>query len=300
MMDATFDTTAQPEMPQQPTSTLSMGRVVLIVNDLDKVRTFYETAVGLHLLRREGESAELGAGSDVLLELRSDRSARRRTPREAGLFHVAFLLPTRGDLARWTRNAIERQTQVVGISDHLVSEAIYLTDPEGNGVEIYADRPSSQWLRQDGMIAMPTEPLDVGDLLTAAQGDPWRGFPEGAKVGHVHLQVGELPAAEAFYAGILGLDVTNRYPGAVFYAADGYHHHVATNIWNSRGASRREFPSTGLAEVEIRLTAASAEAVRQRAGETAAGHFMLTDPWGTPISILETGAFPAKDENHAR
>ncbi|MCL2429951.1 MAG: VOC family protein, partial [Alphaproteobacteria bacterium] len=145
-----------------------MGRVALTVNDLGGVRAFYERIVGLHLLRQDGETALLGAGSDVLLELRRDSAARRRSPREAGLFHTAFLLPTRPDLGRWIKQAAATRAPVVGASDHAVSEAIYLSDPEGNGVEVYADRPASAWRWKDGVVEMPSNPLDVSDLIAHA------------------------------------------------------------------------------------------------------------------------------------
>ncbi|MFC0218849.1 VOC family protein [Pseudochelatococcus lubricantis] len=271
-----------------PAFHLSMGRVALTVNDLDRVAAFYEQAVGLHLLRKDGTTVELGAGGDVLLELRGDASARRRSPREAGLFHTAFLLPSRVSLARWTHHAARTRTPVVGASDHGVSEALYLSDPEGNGVEIYADRPASAWKWHDGMVDMPSDRLDIEALLAQANGVKWDGFPVGSKVGHVHLQVGALAPAEAFYAGALGLDVTCRYPGGTFYAADGYHHHIATNIWNSRGAGIRDYPSTGLAEIELRLDASRAAAIRARAEapEGTAGQLLLTDPWGTSVAVI--------------
>ena len=267
-------------------ATLSMGRVALTVHDLDRMRDFYERTMGLHPIRSDGESAELGVGSDVLLELRRDRAARRRSPRDAGLFHTAFLLPDRADLARWTREALNTGAPLTGASDHAVSEALYLNDPEGNGIEIYIDRPSSSWDWADGMVHMVTDPLDMDDLLAQTAGMTWAGMPEGAIIGHVHLQVGAIAAAENFYAGHLGLDVTSRYPGATFYAADGYHHHIATNIWNSRGAAERSFPSTGLAEVQIRLDAARADALRARAGMPPGGtQITLRDPWGTPVVL---------------
>lgn len=202
---------------------LAMGRVALTVHDLDKVGTFYRQVVGLHLLKQDGEVAELGAGNDVLLELRRDTAARRASPREAGLFHTAFLLPSRGDLGRWIKHAMSTRAPVTGASDHIVSEAIYLSDPEGNGVEIYADRPAAGWRWHDHKVEMATEALDTQSLVTAAGNAAWRGFAEGSTVGHVHLQVGAIAPAEEFYVGTLGFDVTARYPGGTFYAVDGYH-----------------------------------------------------------------------------
>ncbi|WP_051356782.1 VOC family protein [Azorhizobium doebereinerae] len=263
---------------------LAMGRVALTVNDLDRVAAFYQQAVGLHRLSGDAASLELGVGDTVLLQLRRDAAARRRSPREAGLFHTAFLLPARADLARWTRHAMATHTPVVGASDHAVSEAIYLSDPEGNGVEIYADRPASAWAWQDGQVKMVTEALDFEGLLASAPDGAWQGFPEGSRVGHVHLQVGAIAPAEAFYAGVLGLDVTCHYPGATFYAANGYHHHVATNVWNSRGAPVRDYPSTGLAEVTIEAGPSRLEAIAARASVSEAS--TLTDPWGTAIALV--------------
>ncbi|NGO64583.1 VOC family protein [Rhizobium daejeonense] len=264
----------------------AIGKVVLTVNDLDAVSSFYQQSVGLHLLKGDAASVELGAGGKTLLELRRDASARRRSPREAGLFHTAFLLPARSDLGRWIRHAIETQARVVGASDHAVSEALYLSDPEGNGVEIYTDRPILEWRWRDGHVHMPSDQLDIESILATAGNDRWKGFPEGSVVGHVHLQVGAIDAAEAFYNGVLGLDVTSRYPGGTFYAVNGYHHHVATNIWNSRGAGPRSYPSTGLESVVFLAGGRFADPVRAHLGADAgAADFTIADPWGTKITF---------------
>ncbi|GGE08332.1 catechol 2,3-dioxygenase [Gemmobacter megaterium] len=270
---------------------LSMGRVALVVRDIDKVGAWYEQAVGLHLLRRDGETAWYGAGDTVLLELRRDTAARMRDRNEAGLFHTAFLLPDRASLGQWVADAAARQTRVDGAADHLVSETLYLTDPEGNGVEIYADRPREAWTRRGIEVQMASDPLDIPALVASAAGrEAWQGVPDGTVIGHVHLQAGAIPDADAFYSGVLGLDLTARYPGASFYAADGYHHHLGANIWNSRGAAPRSFPSTGLAEVEIRLDATRAAAIRDRATVATVGdRLILTDPWNTPISLVTVG-----------
>lgn len=267
---------------------LSIGQVTLTVHDLDRVAGFYRQVVGLHPVTADAGAVRLGVGDTVLLELRRDAAARRRSPREAGLFHTAFLLPTRADLGRWTRHAAETRAPVVGASDHGVSEAIYLSDPEGNGVEIYADRPPASWRWQGGTVEMPSDPLDIESLLAGAGPEPWHGFPGGSVVGHVHLQVGAIAPAEAFYSGTLGLDITCRYPGGTFYAADGYHHHVATNIWNSRGAGPREEPSTGLADVEIAVSADRLRAVAERASLAPSPdhRLSLSDPWGTRMTLV--------------
>ncbi|NTF52876.1 VOC family protein [Agrobacterium rhizogenes] len=270
---------------------VGIGKVSLTVQDLDRASSFYQQAIGLHLLRGDASTVELGVEGNTLLELRRDSSARRRSPREAGLFHTAFLLPTRADLGRWMKHAIETRPPIVGASDHSVSEALYLSDPEGNGVEIYADRPLLSWQWKDGQVHMPSDQLDIDSVLAAADSGHWTGFPEGSKVGHVHLQVGAIPDAEAFYSEILGFAITSRYPGGTFYAAGGYHHHLATNIWNSRGAGERSYPSTGLANIEILADPDFAASIGDR---SATGNIpttgispglVLRDPWGTEITI---------------
>lgn len=260
---------------------MQIGTVTLTVNDLPRIADFYAQAIGLAKLRADATEAVLGAGDRPLLRLVADPAAPRHDRREAGLFHSAFLLPDRAALGAWVRFASDTRLPVQGASDHRVSEAIYLTDPEGNGVEIYADRPRTAWTKPDGSIHMTTDPLDVPDLAAAARA-PWQGAPDGTVIGHVHLQVGDVKEAEAFYEGILGFPVTARYPGAAFYGAGGYHHHIATNVWNSRGAGRRP-PSTGLTSVELLADPDALASLAARTGGAAA----LTDPWGIPFSVTE-------------
>jgi catechol 2,3-dioxygenase len=262
------------------TAPLEIGRVALTVNDLPTIRAFYEAALGLLPLGGDGDVALLGAGDRVLLELRQDRLARRRSAREAGLFHTAFLLPSRAALGRWLRHAADTQVPVQGASDHLVSEAIYLADPEGNGIEVYADKPRAAWPMKGGQIQMATDPMDVNGVAASADG-PWTGAPEGTVVGHVHLQVGNVPEAEGFYHGTLGFDIVTHYPGATFLGSGGYHHHLGANVWNSRGAGRRNFPSTGLAGVEILAGASALDALLARTD----GQRHLADPWGTQVTL---------------
>ena len=267
------------------TAPLSIGRVALTVHDLDLVRDYYESVVGLHRIASDGESATLGVGHRPLLELRRDPAARRSSPRDAGLFHTAFLLPTRGDLARWVAHAGASRVALQGASDHIVSEALYIADPEGNGIEIYADRPESSWRWQGGEVAMATDRLDFDSLMPEAADKSWDAAPEGTIVGHVHLQVGSLKPAEDFYRGMLGFDVTCHYPGATFYSTGGYHHHLAGNIWNSRNAPVREQPSTGLSELELVASSQQVlDALRSRAGG-AGDRVTVNDPWGTPIAV---------------
>jgi catechol 2,3-dioxygenase len=249
---------------------MRIGKVTLTVNNLPLVSDYYQRVVGLHLISQDAATAQLGAGGQTLLELRTDPAARHASPGEAGLFHTAFLLPSRAALGAWLHHAITAETRLQGASDHLVSEAIYLGDPEGNGIEIYRDRPRTEWTYNNGLVEMATEPLDAEGLLAAGDKN-WEAVPEGTTVGHVHLQVGAIAPAEAFYSSLLGFPVTCRFPGATFYGAGGYHHHIATNIWNSRNAPARTTPATGLANIEIIAPNKPAQT--------------LTDPWGIEITI---------------
>lgn len=251
--------------------TPAIDHVALTVRDLPGMTAFYRDAIGLTLLTSDGESARLGAGERILLDLRRDPAARPRDPRQAGLFHTAFLLPDRAALARWLRHAADSGARLTGASDHGVSEAIYLDDPEGNGIEIYRDRPAADWTRSGDRIEMFTHRLDLNGLLSAADA-PWTGAPEGSSIGHVHLQVGDLDRAHAFMAGDLGLTRTFDAPGAAWYGWSGYHHHLAGNVWNSRGAGPRDAGMTGLAGIAVNDPG--------RSGRT------ITDPWGTPFNFV--------------
>lgn len=267
---------------------IMIDTVTLTVHDLDRVADFYARVVGLAVLARDGGSATLGADRP-LLHLVADPAAPRRSPREAGLFHTAFLLPSRADLGAWLRDFAEAGGRLDGAADHGVSEALYLTDPEGNGIEIYWDKPRAAWPIEGDRIAMVNAPIDFADLAAAARG-PWRGAPEGSVVGHVHLQVGDIGTAEAFWSGTMGLALTCRFPDASFFAAGGYHHHIGANVWRSRGAPPLSGPRTGLAEVALRAEPAAASAV---AGRTGAADGRLADPWNVPIRVVETAPLPA-------
>ncbi|MFC0201660.1 VOC family protein [Paracoccus rhizosphaerae] len=229
----------------------AIDHVVLTVRDLPGTAAFYERCIGLEPLGGDGRVRRLGAGGRVLIELRGDPAARPRDPRQAGLFHVAILLPARADLASWLRHAADTDLRLTGASDHGVSEAIYLDDPEGNGIEIYRDRPSDSWTRHGDRIEMTTARLDLAALAAEAR-TPWDGAPDGTIIGHVHLQVGDVDQADAFLTGDLGLTRTFDAPGAAWYGWNGYHHHLAANTWNSHGAGRRPTGMAGLEEVVLR------------------------------------------------
>ncbi|SFJ15354.1 VOC family protein [Albimonas pacifica] len=270
---------------------LHVGRVRLRVRDLARVSDFYQALLGLETLDRGAGWSVLGApgpgGPRPLLELSGDARLAPLDRRQAGLFHTAFLMPSRADLGRWLGHAAAARVRLEGASDHIVSEAIYLSDPEGNGIEVYADRPQAAWRTPSGAVEMATLPLDAQALVQTGGGGAYDAAPEGLIVGHVHLQVGDTRTADGFYRDVLGFDVAADYPGARFYGSGGYHHQLAGNVWNSRGAGRRPEGMAGLDRVEIvPRDAAAREALLARAEaaglapETRDGLAALRDPWG--------------------
>lgn len=261
---------------------VSIASVRLKVRDVEGSAGFYERVLGLTRLARSDRSVTLGTDEVPLLHLDGDPSCKPRDPRQAGLFHTAFLMPSRADLARWMIAVAEARVPLQGASDHIVSEAFYLSDPEGNGIEVYADRPTGRWRDGSGEIHMTTEPLDVDDLRRAAGGTRWSTFPRDGLIGHVHLQVGDVAEAERFYHGVLGLDVASRYGGASFFGSGGYHHQLAGNVWYSEGAGPRDPSLAGLAEVVLRADPAERTAITARTG---GDHF--ADPWGTAFVLAD-------------
>jgi catechol 2,3-dioxygenase len=228
----------------------SLGPVELVVGDLDGMASFYEKAIGLAPISRSATAAMVGSSlGGTLIELAGQPDAPLRPRHSTGLFHVAFLVPSRRALARSVRRVIDAGWSFTGASDHLVSEALYLDDPEGNGIEIYRDRPRDEWRYEGGQLAMATLPLDLDGVLAELDGsdDDSEADAAGTRIGHVHLQVSTLPPTEAFYEDDLGLDVTTaRYPGALFLSAGGYHHHIGTNTWASANAPAPPAGSRGL------------------------------------------------------
>ncbi|MFP1645110.1 VOC family protein [Pontitalea aquivivens] len=271
---------------------MRIGTVRLKVRDLETVSGFYQQVLGLVPLETGNTRAVLGTAGVPLLELSGDRDLTPLDPRQAGLFHTAFLMPTRSDLAQWVTHVAAARVPLQGASDHIVSEAFYLADPEGNGIEVYADRPVARWRGKSGEIEMSTDPLDLQDLLQDAKGTRWSGFPEGGCIGHVHLQVGDTSDADNFYRDVLGFDIAARYPGASFYGSGGYHHQLAGNVWNSRRAGKRPARMAGLDAVEIVVRDASdlvsIAARAESAGFESTTHadgLTLHDPWGTAITL---------------
>jgi catechol 2,3-dioxygenase len=251
------------------------GTVALVVTDLDRSVRYYVDQIGLQLLRREDDIALLGAGDQVLLQLTAQPGARPVQQGRTGLYHFAILTPSRRELSRTLHHLLATNTRLDGASDHGVSEALYLSDPDGHGIEIYRDRPRDQWPLPGGNLQMTLDPLDARGLLAEAPegaGD-WQGLHAGTIIGHVHLHVASIPAAEKFYVDTLGLALMQRFGGqASFVAAGGYHHHLGLNVWAGAGAPPPPADAARLDWYELRLPDAPAlQAVvgRLRAAGTA-------------------------------
>jgi catechol 2,3-dioxygenase len=239
-------------------------------------------------------------GGPALVELESEPDAAPRQVGTTGLFHQAILFPDRAELARALKRVIEAGWRLTGASDHLVSEALYLDDPEGNGIELYRDRPREEWRRTAaGELEMATLPLDLQDLVSEldAAGDEDSGAPPGTRMGHVHLNVADIPASEAFYDGTLGFDVMVRsYPGALFVSAGDYHHHLGLNTWAGAGAPPPPPGTRGLRRFDIELpSAADVDAAADRLERAGAepvrddGSVLVTDPAGNRVRLTTQG-----------
>jgi catechol 2,3-dioxygenase len=270
-----------------------LGAIRLRTGDLERLRAFYETTIGLETLAAVDGVTSLGADGAALVELVDDPDAPSRPPGTTGLFHLALLVPTRADLARTLRRVAGSGGRLSGASDHLVSEALYLSDPEGNGIELYRDRPREEWPLSGDSVEMATLPLDLDDLLAESGGEKAdAAMPPGTTLGHVHLQVADLDPAEAFWVDALGLDVTARgYPGALFTSAGGYHHHVGLNTWAGVGAPSPPAGSRGLVRFELVLPdAAAVEAAAARLARVATveeedGGVVAADPSGNAVLV---------------
>lgn len=283
----------QPSGYRLPAQT-KIGSVSLQVADLARSLAWYERVLGLRALERDRGNALLGAHGDerVLIELH-ERPGAHPVPRRGrlGLYHYAILLPDRPSLGRFVAHLAEIGERA-GMSDHLVSEAVYLSDPDGLGIEVYADRPRSAWRYAERQLTMATEPLDVESLVGAGGGAAWTGMPEGTVIGHVHLHVADIDQAAAFYHQGLGLDkVVWSYPGALFLSAGGYHHHLGTNTWAAEAPRAGEDDARLLEWTVLVPDAADAEAAAHSLGSAGysvkpeRGEWVATDPWGTNLRL---------------
>lgn len=276
----------------------SMGPVTLRVGNLDALTAYYRDAVALVVLDETSDTVTLGRGTTPVMVLRHAPELRHASPRDAGLFHTAILFDTEEALAAAVYSVARKYPNTfTGSSDHLVSKAFYFTDPEGNGVELYWDRDRTQWSWAHGSIEMSTLFLDPNtflqeNLTETAVADPLIG---GARVGHVHLQVGDIPSAREFYVERLGFDETATYgPSALFVSAGGYHHHMAMNTWNSQGAGRRQL-GLGLAQVDIEVPTTDdlgslVERMRHYGVDTRDDGQTVSfdDPWANLIRVVAT------------
>lgn len=271
---------------------LALGPVRLQVADLDRSLAFYTTVLGLRLAEQRPGLAILAAGDAPLVILQERPGARPvRRRGHLGLFHFAILLPNRAALGAFLTHLAPLNVPL-GASDHLVSEALYLHDPDGLGIEVYADRPREHWQHAHGELVMDTRPLDIEAVIADAEGVAWHGMPAGTRMGHMHLHVGDLPDAAAFYRDALGLGTTlTGYPGALFLAAGSYHHHLGVNTWAGVDAPRPTEADAQLLEWELGMPAGALEDAAARllaAGapvERVEGGIRTRDPWGTTLLV---------------
>jgi catechol 2,3-dioxygenase len=276
----------------------ALGYIFLTVSNLDRVVDFYQNSLGMHLHWRDGQVAGLGAGQQDLLRLIENPTAGT-TRRTTGLYHFALLTPSRLELARVLRQLIQTETPLQGFSDHGVSEAIYLADPDGNGIEVYRDRPREEWPFENGKLVMGVDPLDIQALLAELNGtsEEWAGLDPLTSLGHVHLHVAELPAAESFYRDVIGFELMQRFGSqASFLSAGGYHHHLGINTWAGVGAPQPPQNSIGLRWYVIVLPSqASLDRIVARALETGVpiqerdAGVHLQDPSGNGILLTLAG-----------
>jgi catechol 2,3-dioxygenase len=271
----------------------TIGEVRLTVADLERSLAFYEDTFGLGVVDRDGGTASIGTGGKTLVIL-DELPGARPAPRATGLFHFALLVPDRASLARWLAHAARMRVELQGLSDHFVSEAIYLADPDGHGIEVYADRPRAAWEGQTHRLT--TEPLDIPSLLSELADpatEPFTRLPVGTVMGHVHLQVRDVPEAIRFYRDVLGFDLQATYgTQAAFLGAGGYHHDIGANTWNSLRSGPPPAEAAALRYATIVLPdAATLDAVAGRvaAAGAAAGEYddalLVRDPAGVPLLL---------------
>jgi len=268
-----------------------VSSVRLAAIDLDSMVRFYADIIGLRELERSPGAAHLGVDTSPIVTL--EAGARKRPPPHAtGLFHLAILLPSHTLLGQWLDHLMKSRYPLQGAGDHLVSEALYLSDPEGNGIEMYCDRPRDRWEYDQRGLRMDTLPVDLNALLDDASPEPFRGLPAGTTLGHIHLKVDDVSNAISFYRDLLGFDLMTTSPGAGFLSAGGYHHHIGVNAWQSRGAQPTPIGSTGLVSFRIHLPSETARsavleqlASKDYPAETSGAVNLVRDPTGNRVEL---------------
>jgi catechol 2,3-dioxygenase len=269
-----------------------VGEVSIKVKNLDYSLTFYQNIMGFQVLEKSDRKAVLTTdGKNSLLTLEQPEEVVVKTPHTTGLYHFAILLPSRADLSIFLRHMIQTGYPL-GAADHYVSEALYLNDPDGNGIEVYRDRPSSEWKWNNGLVEMATEELDGNGILAESDAE-WKGLPSGTLMGHIHLHVANLKKAEEFYTKGLGFEIVSYYPQAAFLSTGKYHHHIAINTWQGEGAATPLENSVGLNWYSIVFPN---EGVRENALKQLkqlgaplteeADYFVTSDPSGNQIRLV--------------
>lgn len=283
-------------LPFAQQTPMRIGAAALRVRDIGKMRRYYTDLLKFSTIREDKSEVVLGVDGVALLHLIHRPDAPFERQDTAGLFHTAFLMPSRADFARWLVHAALTRTQFVGFADHNVSEASYLTDPEGNGIEVYSDRPPAAWQWNGGSVTMGSGQLDIDNILTLADitRDQYDAPPKALRIGHMHLRVGEIARGRAFYEGLIGMDPTrvNR-PDVAFLSSGRYHHHIGINIWNSAGAGQRNAQETGLAWFSLRISDDALLADRKRrlaaaglSSDAITDGIVVADPWGTQVRLV--------------
>jgi catechol 2,3-dioxygenase len=277
-----------------------LGQISLLVSDLHRAAVYYTGVLGLRVIEQSRDRVALGAAGsiDTLVELHHGPGARP-VPRSGllGLYHFAIVLPARADLGRFVSHLARKRVPFAS-ADHLVSEAIYLWDPDGLGIEVYADRPRDQWQTRGQELLMATDPLNLDNLVAAAGNEPWTAMPTGTVIGHLHLSVSDLGTARRFYHAALGFDVTVwSYPGALFLSAGAYHHHLGANTWAASAPAATETDARllewALVLPEQRDVHRAALRLRNSGYddlETERGDRLIVDPWGTVVRLTRTAA----------
>jgi len=293
-MNPTTQAQRTPAASIDPTTEVSS--LSLVVADLARSLAFYTEAIGFSILERDQSRATLGVAGRPLLVL-TEHPGARPWPHDVyaytGLYHFAILVPTRVDLGLWLRHWLDLGFPLPGQGDHAVSEALYVSDPDGNGIEVYRDRPRDQWRWVDGRIQMGSDPVDIRGILddAARSGRTWAGFAPGTRLGHIHLQVGDIARASALYHDILGFDVIAQMPSALFISAGGYHHHIGLNTWHSKNAPPAPEGTAGLRSFVIALSNPDAlNAVVARLDAAGVPHtgtedVVVADPWNNTIIL---------------